>query len=108
MTMSSYWFFFSYARLDRDPYLKKFYNELVDSVRVNAGGNRGEIGFFDTEDIEPGQEWPAALAAALQTARVFVPVYTPSYFISEFCGREWRVIEERRRAAGERPPVILP
>ena len=106
--MNPYWFFFSYARLDRDPYLKKFYNELVDSVRVNAGGNRGEIGFFDTEDIEPGQEWPAALAAALQTARVFVPVYTPSYFISEFCGREWRVIEERRRAAGERPPVILP
>jgi FxsC-like protein len=106
--MNPYWFFFSYARLDRDPYLKKFYNELVDSVRVNAGGNRGEIGFFDTEDIEPGQEWPAALAAALQTARVFVPVYTPSYFISDFCGREWRVIEERRRAAGERPPVILP
>lgn len=106
--MNPYWFFFSYARLDRDPYLKKFYSELADSVRVNAGGSREEIGFFDTEDIEPGQEWPAALAAALQTARVLVPVYTPSYFTSEYCGREWRVFEERRRSAGGRPPVILP
>src|SRR5947199_6132544 len=101
--MSPYWFFFSYARDDREDYLKKFYDELVDSVRVNAGGSREEIGFFDTENIQLGQEWPAELAAALQTARVFVPVYTPSYFVSDFCGREWEVIEERRKAAKERP-----
>lgn len=106
--MNPYWFFFSYARLDRDPYLKKFYNELADTVRLKVGGNRDEVGFFDAEDIEPGQEWPATLAGALQVARVFVPVYTPSYFASEFCGKEWQVFEDRRKAAGDRPPVILP
>lgn len=106
--MSPYWFFFSYARDDRDPYLKKLYDELVDSVRVNVGGSREEVGFLDTVDTKPGEEWPAVLAAALQTTRVFVPVYTPSYFVSEYCGREWQVIEERRKAAGGRPPVILP
>ncbi len=106
--MNPYWFFFSYARFDKDPYLKRFYDDLVDCVRVNAGGGRERIGFFDSESIELGQEWPEELATALQTARVLVPVYTPSYFASEYCAREWQVFEERRRAAGDRPPVILP
>lgn len=110
----TYWFFVSYARLDGDEYLKKLYKELVQAVRLKVGGTPEEIGFFDTEDIALGQEWPEALSGALQTARVFVPIYTPSYFQSDYCGREWQVFEERRAAyvaaapGHALPPVILP
>jgi len=109
----SYRFFFSYARVDREPYLEKFYKALVDNVRMKVGGDRKQIGFMDTEAIQLGQEWRPALAEALQTARAFVPVYTASYFANEFCGKEWTITEDRRAAyaaaKGEkRPPVILP
>lgn len=108
-----YWFFFSYARVDREPYLEKFFKALVENVRMKAGGDRERIGFMDTTGIQLGQEWRPTLAEALQTARVFVPVYTASYFGNEFCGKEWRIVENRRgayaAAAGQdRPPVILP
>lgn len=117
-----HWFFISYARVDADEYLKKFVKELVKCVRLQVGGSAEEVGFFDTEDIALGQEWPAALSAALQGARVMLPIYTPSYFLSENCGREWQIFEDRRcaavagQSAGQpagqsgalRPPVILP
>jgi FxsC-like protein len=109
----SYRFFFSYARVDREPYLEKFYKALVDNVRMKVGGDRKQIGFMDTEAIQLGQEWRPALAEALQTAKAFVPVYTASYFANEFCGKEWRITEDRRAAYAvatdlARPPVILP
>ena len=47
--------FFSYARRDRDAYLKQFYLDLVDMVRRRGGIIEETIGFFDSEDIEPGE-----------------------------------------------------
>ncbi|HEX2224178.1 MAG TPA: TIR-like protein FxsC [Thermoanaerobaculia bacterium] len=110
----NFWFFLSYARLDSDEYLKKFFKELVTSVRLKVGGPAEEIGFFDTHGIELGEDWSDALSQALQTARVLVPIYTPSYFQSPACGREWQAFEERRAAYASEvlgeglPPVILP
>ncbi|HWN42445.1 MAG TPA: TIR-like protein FxsC [Thermoanaerobaculia bacterium] len=104
-----YSFFFSYARIDRDPYLKKFFDQLAENVRMQVGGPLEEVGFFDTDTIQLGQEWPGRLAEALRTVRVFVPIFTPSYFSSEFCGKEWTVFEERRKVLSSGSvPVILP
>ena len=113
--MSNYWFFLSYARLDRDPYLKRFYEDLREAVRRLAGLEGEDIGFFDAEGIEPGAQWPETLVEALQASRVFVSVYSPTYFLKEYCGKEWQVFHSRVDAyrnaspAGAEPPhSILP
>ena len=112
--MGNYWFFLSYARLDSDPYLKRFYKNLTSTVRRLVGDNEENIGFFDCEDIKPGDEWPITLTGALQTCRAFVPVYSPTYFTKEHCGIEWQIFRERLDAyvaaspGTNRPPLILP
>ncbi len=109
----SYWFFFSYARLDRDDYLKKFFDDLKNEVRLLSGElNPDAVGFFDSEEIEPGEKWPDELSEALQSSRAFISVYSPTYFQKEFCGKEWHVFRSRQRqyfdTNGLEPPLILP
>lgn len=108
-------FFLSYARRDRDPFLDKFFEDLSTEVRICMGAEEDEpVGFMDVKNIEVGDEWDAELALALAECRVFVSLYTPAYFRSEFCGKEWSVFrarqeEQRPGAAGPgRPGLILP
>jgi FxsC-like protein len=68
-------------------------------------------GFMDRE-LRPGNEWPPALAKALATCRVFVPLYSRRYFASVHCGKEWsaftrRIALERGRSE-EWARVIVP
>ena len=109
----NYWFFFSYARLDRDDYLKKFFEDLKAEVRTQSGElNPDAVGFLDVEDIEPGAQWPEKLEAALQSSRAFVSIYSPTYFQKEYCGKEWQVFRSRQKKysdeKGQEPPLILP
>ncbi len=115
-----YEFFFSYTRANNDDYLRKFFAELNDAVRRKAGYPQGTLtGFFDQKRLEAGTEWNQALVTALQESATLVCVYSPAYFKSEFCGREWGVFEERWRlhgalrqaadpATSEWPSVIKP
>lgn len=109
-----YWFFFSYARLDRDEYLKKFFEDLRNEVRVLSGElNENAVGFFDGEEIEPGAQWGATLASALQDSSTFVSILSPTYFQKEYCGKEWNVFHSRVRTyeqglAGKGSGLILP
>ncbi|OPG09214.1 hypothetical protein B1R27_06995 [Streptomyces sp. GKU 895] len=57
-------------------------------------------GFMDSTSIRTGDDWPSALAESLAACRVFVPLYSPRYFISPWCGREWTVFS-RRQATGQ-------
>jgi len=114
------YFFFSYARGSYDSYLKKFFDELSDRVRQLVGLPRGaQVGFLDQQDLELGEAWGPALTQALQRTRVMVSVYSPAYFNSEYCGREWEFFRRRAeryaelaRARGAQeaapPPVIKP
>lgn len=106
--MSGYLFFLSYARLDRDKYLKRFYNDLAQEVRTLTGIEQQHAGFFDAQDIEPGDEWPHKLAEGLQTSRVFVPLYSPTYFTREYCGKEWKVFRSRIDMHIEQPVLSVP
>ncbi|HEX2205026.1 MAG TPA: TIR-like protein FxsC [Longimicrobium sp.] len=107
-------FFLSYARNDQDAYLEKFYEELCDAVARWSGRPAKEVAFRDTYAVDVGEQWTPELAGALQTARVLVPLYSPSFFASEYCGKEWaffrlRQDEHLRATPGApRPPVILP
>ena len=112
-----YEFFLSYARANYNGYLKKFFNELSSAVRdLLPAPEAREVGFFD-QQLELGEEWSPAIATALQTSKVMVCLYSPAYFSSEYCGREWGVFQQRRQlcatssASGTKtnlPPVIKP
>jgi hypothetical protein len=98
--MSTPWFFLSYARVDRDKRLEEFHSDLVREVQRRAalGDLKPEqIGFLDLSSIKTGASWSKKIAAALQTCRVFVCLYSPSYFKSEYCGKELQAFLSRLR-----------
>ena len=115
-----YPFFLSYARRDAktgvanprpDPHFEAFLEKLNERV-VQLTGTPNP-GFVDRSIIEPGQEWPDELAEALRTAQTMVCLYSPAYFLSEYCGKEMQILLDRRRNyisayAGKKPANIIP
>ena len=83
--MAPPWFFLSYAPLDSDPYLKRFHKDLSAAVRRLKGLPDTEVGFIDTSGIETGDRWTDSLISALQTTRVLLVLYSPTYFRKEYC-----------------------
>src|SRR5689334_11053809 len=108
-------FFLSYARsryrpegADPDRWIVKLFNDLCQDVGIATGMQ--VPGFMDRQ-IPVGTAWPDHLADALANCRVFVPLFSPSYFVSDYCGKEWAAFVKRveRQAAGaERPLAIIP
>lgn len=116
----SYIFFFSYKRVVDGPYLETFFKDLSEELsgQLQLDVN-DEIGFLDQKGIELGDAWEPTIADALQQSKVLVCAYSPRYFESEYCGKEWRVFQMRRelhqqskKLAGDQnaqlPAVIIP
>jgi FxsC-like protein len=103
------YFFFSYARANLDDYLKKFYDDLSAAIREKTGilDKEERVGFFD-KTIELGADWNTAIAEALQECPVMVSAYSPAYFNSQYCGKEWEFFRRRRALHPAAPPVIKP
>ena len=92
------YFFFSYARGGDDPYVQEFFNDLCDEVRALEGlGRDADVGFLDNRHIQPGDTWPETLVDALSRCQSFLALCSPAYFLSEPCGREWAIFQERAR-----------
>jgi FxsC-like protein len=92
-------FFLSYARSryrpddsDPDRWVAKLFTDLCLDVGQATG--MPVPGFMDRQ-IPVGQSWPDQLANALSNCRVFVPLFSPAYFTSEYCGKEWAAFLER-------------
>lgn len=108
------YFFLSYANADDDDYLGRFFADLRGELRRRAGCTLEEAGFRDTASIGLGARWSAELAAAVSACRVFVAICSPSYFTSDFCGREWRAFASRMEhyaadgGPATTPPLIIP
>jgi FxsC-like protein len=98
-----YHFFLSYAQSNSNAYLKQFFNDLSDTVRQRSN-RKAEIaaGYFSQESMPLGGEWDPELLRAMQGSSTMVCLYSPAYFLSENCGREWQFFEMRRRAYVER------
>jgi FxsC-like protein len=115
--MTEYYnFFFSFASTDlkkgRKDDLEVFFRDL--KAKLKDFGLEGS-GFFAPDTIERGQEWEQELEDALRASAVLVPIYSPNYFKSVWCGREWEVFWQRQHENRSRPPadvhepeVILP
>jgi FxsC-like protein len=111
---NKYWFYCSYARGDANEYVKKFFADLVKEVSSYAGVEEESVGFFDFDSIETGDAWAPQLLAALQSSRTMVCLYSPRYFNSVFCGKEFQLFRARQELYQEAslgpnmPPTILP
>jgi FxsC-like protein len=108
-----YEFFLSYARANNDPYLRQFFDEVSQVIRDLHGSPPGAaVGFFDQRELELGEDWDASIVEALQTAKVIVPVFSPGFFKSEYCGKELALFRQRCAAAvgpGQAlPPLMKP
>ncbi|WP_262379589.1 TIR-like protein FxsC [Nonomuraea sp. PA05] len=111
------YFFLSYAHTpggessvgNPNKWVYRFFDELCrDILEMTALRRVSEVGFLD-QRLQGGHSWSAEVSRALATCKVFVPLFSPRYFESESCGKEWSVIQARLRAHHrDPPPVILP
>lgn len=96
------YFFLSYAHTpgygggsDPDMWVERLFRDLCGHVMALTDLPAGvPAGFMDRE-IRSGEGWSERLGEALATSRVFVPLFSPRYFASEMCGKEWYAFEQR-------------
>ncbi|MEU6313562.1 TIR-like protein FxsC [Streptomyces sp. NPDC047014] len=112
------YFFLSYAHTPRfgaggpdpDMWVERLYRDLCSHVMALTDLPAGaEAGFMDRE-IRSGEGWSERLGAALATCRVFVPLFSPRYFASEMCGKEWFAFAQRaihQGAVSNRPAEAI-
>ncbi|GAA3863570.1 hypothetical protein GCM10023084_16030 [Streptomyces lacrimifluminis] len=115
---SAPYFFLSYAHaprngsdgVDRDMWVHRLFLELCEHINEMTD-TVGPPGFMDRR-IRAGEVWSEELAHSLARCRVFVPLYSPRFFRSTWCGREWTVFSRRatRHLSGEpgTPSAVVP
>ncbi|WP_145968964.1 TIR-like protein FxsC [Streptomyces hyaluromycini] len=114
------YFFLSYAHLPRDGsdetdpdfWVHRLFRDLCEHIRNMTTVPSGSAGFMD-RTMRAGQVWSQELADSLTACRVFVPLYSPRYFISPWCGREWTVFGQRptryrKQDQRGRPSAVVP
>src|SRR5690242_7911316 len=100
-----YNFFFSFASIDwkqgKKDDLEILFKDL--KAKLKEFGLDG-TGFFAPDNIERGKEWEKELKEALPASSVLVPIYSPNYFKSVWCGKEWEVFWQREQENRNAPP----
>ncbi len=112
-TQYEYIFYLSYAHSDGDQYVQKLFKDLSDEVRRLSATGLGSVGFADFSSIGVGDAWRPQILKALGTSRLAVCLYSPAYFASEYCGKEfqlfrWRMDLNRTISGGSGDNPILP
>jgi TIR domain len=101
------YFFLSYAhtpdggvheRDSMDRQVRHFFFDICRHV-MNLSNLKSGIpaGYMDV-DMRPGNFWKPELLKNLAECQVFVPLWSPRYFESEWCGREWDAFQRRQHA----------
>ncbi|HET6890162.1 MAG TPA: TIR domain-containing protein [Pyrinomonadaceae bacterium] len=103
MEMEPPHFFLSYARANHSPLVKKFFEDLSDTIRIASRLPRNQsVGFYEELEHKPTSDWSAGAREALQTSRTMVALLSDAYFHSEHGSKEWQVFEMRRRQCVKR------
>ncbi|WP_299537580.1 FxsC protein [uncultured Streptomyces sp.] len=111
------YFFLSYAHTpgygggtDPDMWVERLYQDLCGHVMALTDLPAGTPAGFMDREIRSGEGWSERLGDVLATCRVFVPLFSPRYFASEMCGKEWYAFEQRaihHRARLNRPAEAI-
>jgi FxsC-like protein len=100
-TTQRFLFYLGYSRRDDIEMIEKFFSDFSNEIRMRLGLSQSEgVGFLDNNAIETGDHWDVALAQALENSRVLVALYSPAYFKSDHCGKEFQYFSDRMMAAG--------
>lgn len=110
------YFFFSYARRDRrqdtDAFIDRFHDDLCAELGRLEPAARAETSYRDTDRLILGDDWERELAAVLARCRTMVALYSPAYFASKYCGKEWTAFHGRVRRhhelTGSLVPALIP
>ncbi|MFI6449047.1 TIR-like protein FxsC [Kitasatospora sp. NPDC050543] len=110
------YFFFSYARQDyvsEDKFVDRFFRDLQNELgRIEPAAPSEERSYRDIERLRIGDNWDQQLARMLATCRTMVALYSPAYFASLYCGKEWTAFHGRVRRheelTGEAVPALIP
>ncbi|MEU8528105.1 TIR-like protein FxsC [Streptomyces sp. NPDC048629] len=97
------YFFLSYAHSPRvsgggpdpDLWVERLFRDLAGHVMAMTDLPAGAPAGFMDREIRAGAGWSERLGEVLATCHVFVPLYSPRYFASETCGREWYAFGQR-------------
>ncbi|MFI0761929.1 TIR-like protein FxsC [Streptomyces anulatus] len=111
------YFFLSYAHTpgyaggtDPDMWVERLFQDLCGHVMAMTDLPAGAPAGFMDREIRSGEGWSERLGEALSTCRVFVPLFSPRYFASETCGKEWYAFEQRaihHRARSNQPAEAI-
>ncbi len=97
-----YHIFLSYAKADNhEGKISTLIHRLEQRFQAIAG--RTPRIFFDATEINTAQLWEERIQAGLANSHIMVAMLSPSYFTSEWCGREWEFFvtrEDQERATG--------
>src|SRR5262245_41153768 len=91
-------FFISYSS-EKDPWLDHFFKKLKWHVFHLAEGHVDIecVGFLDDHNIKNGEDWDTIISGALQTSKVLICLYSPRFFMSDYCARELAGFLQRQR-----------
>jgi FxsC-like protein len=97
---------------ERDPdfWVTRFFDDLRRGLEeMGAVPTCARIGVLD-RDLWVDDDWRAGLPDALATCRALVPLYSPRYFQSLHCGKEWSAFADRPVGGAAHGPVsaIIP
>ncbi|OEJ49508.1 TIR-like protein FxsC [Streptomyces agglomeratus] len=89
-----------------------FFEDLCAELGNVTGKSKEVLGYSYLE-MRAAMKWRRELVEALGSCKVFVPLYSPRYFASEFCGKEWWGFSHRqqhyaRANATSEPELIFP
>ncbi|MFB7954161.1 TIR-like protein FxsC [Streptomyces sp. NPDC056045] len=111
------YFFLSYAHTpgygggtDPDMWVERLFRDLCDHVAAMTDLPAGAPAGFMDREVRSGEGWSERLGEVLATCRVFVPLFSPRYFASEMCGKEWYAFAQRaihHRARSSRPAEAI-
>lgn len=96
-------FFLSYAHTpkhgavgpDPDMWVERLFRDLCAHVMAMTDLPAGAPAGFIDRELRSGEGWSERLGEVLATCRVFVPLFSPRYFGSEMCGKEWYAFAQR-------------
>lgn len=106
------YFFLAYAHTPERPWVDRLYQELCREILERTDWpTELPVGFMDESGIRLGEDWREAVANALATCRVLVPLYSPRYFTRPQCGFEWhafnrRMLDHRARHGSDATPIV--
>jgi hypothetical protein len=87
MIAPRYSFFVSYARSDGDELMSRLVRDLAEELGVRTGP-KALVYFYEANSVR-ARDWSSVEYEALQESRTLLALYSPNYFVSQRCGREF-------------------